>query len=363
MEKLKNNLLEENDAVAIIVGFIIGTGILALPNAVAQDAKQDAWISVIIGGVYPIYLSLLSIYYVKKHPNEDILILSKKYLGNILGTICNALFMAQFGIYIIFTAASLSNVYRVYATPFLTQIKIVIPALLLAVYLGNKGILVLGTINKIALYFVLFLMLIQIGFLGYGNYLNLLPVFGTGYKNILKSSMQCALSYAGMEAIFLLYPILREKSKILKVTFKASFIAITTYTLVTFMSIYCLGYKVTSKILWPVLLVAESIELPVLNSFSFAFLFLWSFVLFKAIANEHYAFSYILTNLIKIKNISIIYYFTVPLAIYLCSKLDNEVLKRDYANYIIPKVTIFNIAYISIIGLLIFIDDKKTSNF
>ena len=47
MDKAKKNLLEESEATAMVVGFIIGTSILALPNGVVQDAKQDGWISVI----------------------------------------------------------------------------------------------------------------------------------------------------------------------------------------------------------------------------------------------------------------------------------------------------------------------------
>lgn len=359
MEKIKNNLLEENDAVAIIVGFIIGTGILALPNSVVIDAKQDGWISVIVGGLYPIYLSLLSMYYVRKHPNEDILVLSKKYLGNLLGTICNAMFMTQFGIYIVLITASLSNVFRVHATSFLTPIKIIIPTMLLTVYLGNKKISILATINKIALYFTVLLIFMQISLLFHGNYLNLLPVFGSGYKNIFKGSVECILSYGGMEAIFLLYPILRKKEKVLKVTLKASFIVISVYSIVTFVCIYCLGYKLTSKLLWPVLLVTESVDLPIINSLRFPFLFLWSFVIFKVIANEHYAFSYILNSIVGMKTKKNICCFTIPLAIYLSLKLDNEVLRRNFIGYLIPRVTIFNIVYISIIALLIFIDDRK----
>ena len=62
MDKAKKNLLEESETTAILVGFIIGINILALPNGVVQDAKQAGWISVIVGGLYPLYIALLSIY-------------------------------------------------------------------------------------------------------------------------------------------------------------------------------------------------------------------------------------------------------------------------------------------------------------
>ena len=130
------------------------------------------------------------------------------------------------------------------------------------------------------------------------------------------------------------------------------------YTWVTFVCIYFLGYKVTSIALWPVLLVTEGVNLTVLNSFRFLFLFLWSIVMFKIIANYHYAFTYILSYVLKVKDKNKIYWVIFPIAIYLCLKIGNEVQRRAILGYIIPKITLFNIAYISIIAILIFIKDK-----
>jgi len=358
MEKVKNNLLDESEAIAIIVGFIIGTSILALPNGVVQDAKQDGWIAVIIGGLYPLYIALLAIYYAKKHPNQDILALSNIYLGRVIGTICNILFMVQFGIFTLTAIVSLSNIFRVYATPFLTPIKIFIPTILVAIYLCDKGIKALARINKISIFTIVILALALLSSLKNGNYLNLLPIFGTGVKGVFSGSIESALAYSGMEAIFLIYPILKEKSNVKKITLKALFITIVIYVWVTFTSIYYLGYKVTAIALWPVLLVTEGVNIPSLNSFRLVFLFLWSFVMFKIIANGHYAFTYILSDVLKVKDKRRFYWFIFPIALYLCLGIKNEVQRRALLGFLVPKLVLFNIAYISIIAILIFIKDK-----
>jgi len=358
MEKVKNNLLEDNEAIAIIVGFVTSIGILSLPNGVVKDAKQDGWISVVVGGVYPLFLALLSIYYVKKHPNEDILVLSKKYLGIILGTICNLLFLAQFIIYFIGIASGMSNVYICHATAFLTPIKIFIPVILVATYLAIKGVKVLARINKIAFYALVMFVLTLLTALQRGNYLNLLPVFGSGYKNILKASLESAYAYGGLEGIFLIYPFMRNKDKIKTVVLKSTFILIILYTWTTFICIYFLGYKVTSKALWPVLLVTEGVNLPVINSFRVIFLFLWSFTIFRTLGDYQYSITYILGYVLKVKDKNKIYWVTVPIAIYLFLKIGGEVQRRAFLGYIIPKVTLFNMAYVSIIAILIFIKDK-----
>ncbi|MEK6263365.1 MAG: spore germination protein [Clostridium sp.] len=361
MVKVKNNLLEESEAISLLVGFIIGTSILSLPNAVVQDAKQDGWIAVLVGSLHPLYIALLAIYYAKKHPNQDILAISNMYLGRVLGTICKLLLMAEFGIFTIEGIVSLSNIFRVYATPFLSPIKIFVPTILLAIYLSDKGIKVLGRINKIALYFTVILSLTLISTLTSGNYLNLFPIFGTGVKNILSGSVESALAFGGMEAIFLFYPLLREKHKVKKIVLKAVFIITAIYIWVTFICIYNLGYKVTSISLWPVLLVTEAVNIPILNSLGFLFLFIWSIIMFKIVANEHYAFTYILSDVFKIKDKKKTYWITFPIMLSLCLVVKNEVQRRVILDYLVPKITLFIIAYITIIGVLIFIKDKRES--
>ncbi|MGH4123287.1 MAG: GerAB/ArcD/ProY family transporter [Clostridium sp.] len=359
MDNVKKNLLEEGEATAILVGFIIGTAILSLPNAVVQDAKQDGWIAVLGGGLHPIYIVLVSIYYVKKHPNQDILALSNIYLGRILGTICNILFMAQFCVFTIEGIVSLSNIFRVYATPFLTPIKIFIPTILIAIYLSNKGIKVLGRINKISLYVIFILTLALLTTVKNGNYLNLFPIFGSGVKNIFSGSIESALSYGGMEAIFLIYPFVKQKEKIKKITLKALLITMAIYVWVTLICIYTLGYKVTSKAIWPVLLVTEGLNVSVLNSLRFLFLFLWSIAMLKSIANVYYAFTYSISHIFKIKNKKKIYWFSFPIVLFLCLTIKSEMQRRAILGYLVPKITLFIIAYISIIAILIFIKDKS----
>jgi len=358
MDKAKKNLLGESEATAMVVGFIIGTSILALPNGVVQDAKQDGWISVIVGGIYPLYIALLATYYAKKHPNQNILALSNIYLGRIIGTICNILFMVEFAILTIAAIVSLSNILRTNVTPFLTPIKIFIPTILLAIYLSYKGIKVLGRINKISLYITVILTLVLAASLKHGSYLNFFPIFGTGVKNILSGSLESALAFSGMEAIFLIYPIFKQKNKVKKVALNALFITMAIYIGVTSISIYRLGYKVTSIALWPVLLVVQGVDIEVLNSLRFLILSLWSIVMFKIIANEYYAFTYILSDVLKIKDKLKIYWVMFPIILYLCMLIKNEVQRRAIIGYILPKIVFFNIAYISIIAILILIKDK-----
>lgn len=66
MNKEKNNLLTPNEFTYILVGIIVGVAVFNMPNAVVEVSKQDAWISTIIGVLYPLYLVLVCSYICKK---------------------------------------------------------------------------------------------------------------------------------------------------------------------------------------------------------------------------------------------------------------------------------------------------------
>ncbi len=64
---------------------MLGVGILSLPNDVIKIAKQDGWISVLLGAIYPLYMVFIATYLSKNYPKDNMLTLSKKFFGKILG--------------------------------------------------------------------------------------------------------------------------------------------------------------------------------------------------------------------------------------------------------------------------------------
>ncbi len=88
----EEDFLTEHQLTLILIGCMVGVGILSLPKYIVKIAKQDSWISVLLGALYPLYITFVTSYIRKKHPKEDILDLSKKIYGNILGKILNLIF-------------------------------------------------------------------------------------------------------------------------------------------------------------------------------------------------------------------------------------------------------------------------------
>ncbi|MBU3114241.1 GerAB/ArcD/ProY family transporter [Clostridium lacusfryxellense] len=95
----KNRLLTSVELFFILVGCIIGMSVTSLPANVVSIAKQDGWISTIIGAIYPLYIVLIGGIIIKKYPDSNIMNLSKAFFGKIVGNVLNLLFMFQFLFY------------------------------------------------------------------------------------------------------------------------------------------------------------------------------------------------------------------------------------------------------------------------
>lgn len=360
MNKQKNNFLTPNQVTYLLLSYVIGTGFLKLPNELIKIARQDAWISAIIALIYPIYVVLLSSYIINKHPKENILSLSKKYLGNLFGNILNFIFMIEF---FIIAAAIISDfvfLSTTYVVTFLSPMKIIIITTSLAAYAAYKGLKVLSKISELIFYIFVPVMLLSLSTIKYGTILNIQPVFGTNLLNILKASKTTAYSYYGWEALLLFYPYVQETKAIKKSALKAVTICGVVYVWAIFSTTYYLGVNIAPKNYWSFTTVFESINIPVINSFRYVFMLVWFLITFRIAANYYFASALSLNDFIKIdmkKSFILIY----PIVFYLSFKFSNRIFREKIVNFATPSFIIFNLIFITLIASLISIRHKGKS--
>lgn len=355
MDRQKNNLLVLSEAMHILVGTMIGIGIFNLSNVLVKDSHEDAWISAALGGLYPLYVGFIGSYIIKKHPSENIIDLSKKYLGKVIGTIFNIIFMIFCISNIVFVISGFTIIYDVYATTFLSPFRIISITALMAAITAYKGLKVIGKINTAAFFVTILLLLETFMALRKGSYLNLMPVFGSGILNILKSSKESVFSYSGIEILFIIYPYVKNNSKLSKEIFKAVGIAVTIYTLTTALTLYYLSADIVEKSYWPLITVSENLRLTIINNFRIIFSFLWIGIALKTSANFYFAAVFICSSILKkaerISIIGVLYIIIVPITL----RLGEATVRNKAISMVIGKFTMFNLIYITIIAFLIFI--------
>lgn len=361
MNKTQNTLLTPSQFTFFLISVWIGIGGMYIPNAVIKDAKQDGWISCIIGIIYPLYTIILAKHMCNIFPDNDIFTFSRKCFGNILGNIFNFIFISSFIFIETTELAGLSNALKIYTTFFLKNYQIFLSVLTVIAYISYKGMKPLAKLCEIVFYLTILLVFVPIGTLKYGSYLNLMPVFGSSFKGIIKASKGTAFFYCGGEVIFFIYPFLQDKKKLLRCGITAAVITMFIYTWSTFLTIYYLGIDIAPKYLWPVFTLTDSVSIPIINSFRYIFTSLWTLVLLRCLAVNYFSISYGLSRVIKkvsSQKFSIILY---PIIAYLSNLYGAPTSRRNYTDIIMPIYLIYNLIYISSIAILI--SFKKGDNF
>ena len=317
---------------------------------------MDGWISTLIGGLYPLYVVFIASYIGKKFPNDNILILSKKYFGKFFGSILNL----TFATYFIFTASMIASYYtnliRTYIVGFLTPIKIMAILFICIIYATSKDLKVIGRISEISFFLTVFLILSPIGALRDANMTNVYPIFGSGFSSIVKGAAKSVFAYTGAEIILLIYPFLKEKKKMLSASFISVTMVIVLYVWCVFITTYYLGPDIVNKSHWSFLLVAGSLTISLINNYRYIFMFLWSLIAFKSISINSYASVHILkdfNNKLETKKICL---FIYPLLVFLAFKFGNEINRQNIGDIVLPCFIIFNLLYMTLIAVFVFLN-------
>lgn len=352
MNKVQNTLTP-SQFIFILKSAIIGIELMSLPNSIIKFAKQDSWISCILGTIYPLYIVIIANYLCKKFPKDNILTLSKKCFGNFFGTILNIVFISFFLFVLTSSFSGYANLFRVYSTPFLKPYQILLTTLIPISYIAYNGIKPLGRLAEVGFYLTVGLIILPIAVFAYGSFLNLMPVFGSGLTNILRGSKETVFAISGMEIIFLIYPFLQDNKKLLKCGIGATAIVGFIYTWAVFATIYYLGIEASPKYIWPVLTLADSINIPIVNSFRFIFISLWSLVEFKCLATYYFAVSYSLNQLVKKVPAEVFVLILYPLIIIITMLYGSPTNREEYTYKLIIIYVIFNLIYVSAVAILI----------
>ncbi|WP_027625866.1 GerAB/ArcD/ProY family transporter [Clostridium lundense] len=356
------NELTEMEFTLVLIGCMIGIGILSLPNDVIKISKQDGWISAILGAVYPLYIVFLASYVSKSYPNEDILALSKKFFGKIFGNIFNLIFVLYFGLLTTEVASGVYNVLTIYIVPFLNKWTILMVMYCSIAYTAYQGTKTIGRLNEIIFFSTIIIFLIPLEAIKDGSILNIRPVFGSGIWNIVKGTKETIFAYAGIEIIFLIYPFLKNNTRLKACGLKSIAFCVAVYATFTIIDILYLGIDTSLLFIWPLVTITESIMVPVINSFRYIFMSLWALTMFKNICNEYFIFAHGLSEITKKVHRKIFVVLTFPFIVVISGLYGNVVKARKILSKIIPVCVGFNLFFITLIAIFVWINNKKKNS-
>lgn len=307
-----NDIIPIGQMIFILVLTMVGTGILTLPRDLAEAVPHDHWLVLLAGGGAAIASTFIHGNIIKLQPREQFFDVLSHGFTRPVAYVLGAIYM----LYFLTFCALVTRVFGEVMKAFLfknTPIEVINVSFLAAsVYLGRKGIEVLGRVLEflIPLLILFIVFIFGLSFIRSDLY-NLLPTFQISFNEFIKGIPTTILSFAGYEILLVFGPYLKKpkdatKGYIAVVSVLIFYLLITTATLAQF------GPLQVKRLLWPTLDLFDIIETPGLfiENVQVIVMTLWVLTAFTTASPFHLGATIMLKSLTKSKDQA---YLSAPL--------------------------------------------------
>ncbi|WP_054024490.1 GerAB/ArcD/ProY family transporter [Bacillus sp. FJAT-28004] len=247
----------------LVILYSVGTAILIIPSPLADIVKQDAWIAAVLGVGFGMLLVFLYTAVGNIYPDMTLVEKNEKLLGRWLGKAVSITFV----FFAFITAADLLYYMADFIT---TQIMADTPAV--AIHILFACIVVMGVrlgIENLARTaefffpgFVLLFIILVIFISPQIDFHNIQPVFDTGIKPMIRSTLLFVSIFSLTPVVFLMiYPVsVNQPQKSRNAFFIGTFIGGIILIIIIALAILVLGPDTTGRHMYPSFALAKKIN-------------------------------------------------------------------------------------------------------
>jgi spore germination protein (amino acid permease) len=274
---MNEKTITQNQLFFVIIQSQIGIGVLSLPYKAHQYAKSDAWISVIVAGIFVQFFIFIIWFLMKEHKGKTVYDISQTVFGKYLGNLINIAYIL-YGVMVMSLVAilfaDLIERWILETTPKFITILLLLSA---AVYLGVQNLRVIA--RFFTLLNIMLLLLVFLSFFSFSSNLsftNLLPVGQANFKQILLGSNEIILSLLGFELLLVIFPFVQGTEKrSLKKALWANIVVIFFYLYFAFLTLVFFSPNEIGIIPEPVLYMLKGISFRLVERIDMIFLSYW----------------------------------------------------------------------------------------
>ncbi|HLU22850.1 MAG TPA: GerAB/ArcD/ProY family transporter [Bacillaceae bacterium] len=323
---------------AFMVFFIIhtsqiGMGILGVPRIIFLESKQDAWISILLSGIFISLITWLMISILNKNEGDTLFEIHVHIFGRLIGSIFNFLIVIYFiavhySITISYVEVSLTWGYEgVY------EWVGILALLMLTIYAVSGGFRVVTGVC-----FLSFLMTIWLLFVVYQplqsiNLTRILPIMTATPSEIMKGIFKSSFTMLGFETLLFIFPYIKEENKLQLFSQIAVWFTTILVLIVTVVSILFFSAKELEKNIWPVVSMISTVRFPFIERFEFVAIPLWILVIFPNLCITLYISSKGIKQIFHIEQKYGI--LLISIVIFICSFF---ITKRVDNNYLFDQI-------------------------
>ncbi|PAB59136.1 GerAB/ArcD/ProY family transporter [Anaeromicrobium sediminis] len=357
---MRKNKITQNQYIFIVISSMIGVGILSVASDLCKVAYQQGWISIFIGGLYPACIVITAAIIDNKTNHASFFHVNNKIYGKILSRIFTLIFLLYFLTIFVAIISGFTNILRETITRFLAPTYIILPIFILIPLISMCGIYIVGRICEFYFYLTIPLIVIPLFFITKGSIINIKPIFSS-FDEILKSTPTGIYAFSGCEISYLIISKISNNSNTKKAGIMAASITTCIYSFGVFITIYYLGWELTSKLEYPLLYLIQAMNIPIISNFTALFLFLWSLIILRTLICISFACGDFFSELIKINYRKANFIFLAIALVYVFFMIP-EYNRDMFLGKVIPYFVIFSFAWGLVTTILVVIKFRGGKN-
>ena len=237
---MNNKQISGKQMQCMMIMFLLGSAFIV--GAISK-ARQDTWITIIIGSIMTIPMILVYSALVRKYPGENLFEIIVKIFGKIIGKvvcILYVLFFLHLGSMVIKTFAEYIHLLNMPETP---QIFIICIKMLLLIWAVKSGVGNMGKIGKFTFPILAIFTFITVAIaFKVMNFSNTKPMLSTDIKIIVGSSFTTFMLPFGELVLFItLFPCVKSKSSPTKIYLKSLIVSTLILVIANLRNLLILG--------------------------------------------------------------------------------------------------------------------------
>ncbi|MEW6723303.1 MAG: Ger(x)C family spore germination protein [Bacillota bacterium] len=249
-------------AVLLLIAIGSATIFQGLTSFLIDTGGQAGWLGAIAAALIATPLVASYVILARLFPDETIYQYSPRILGKVGGTLAG-LSMVGYFLYIVIVVFRVTGDFLISAvlweTPISALILILVVLTLVAVYLGIESLAryteVAMPVFLVSIVVIVFLAVPQM------NLGQLLPIYGSGLRGILKGGLMAASVIMETLVILVLYPSLRDKPRLGWWPLMAAAVSAAVFGLIAFAEVAFFGAQVSQALSFPIYSLISNISL------------------------------------------------------------------------------------------------------
>ncbi|CAM3162577.1 GerAB/ArcD/ProY family transporter [Filibacter tadaridae] len=257
----------------------IGVGIHGFQRIIYQDAKHDAWISVLLAGIATHIIAFIMIKTLEMYSSNDLYGIHQDVFGKWIGNFFNI-------IYILYCSAAFFSVLRNYIEVVQTWVFpnvntwfLAATLLLIVMYTFTGGLRVIVGVSFFSLILSIWLLPMLVYPLKFMEPRSLLPILEADMSGILKGVQSMTFTIIGFEVLNVIYPFIKDKNNVRKYVHLGLLATTFIYVSVMLVSITYFSGDLLTKTIWATLSLFSIIKLPFVERFEYIAVCFWMLII------------------------------------------------------------------------------------